>query len=122
MSRQFFTAIPGQRPAQFLGESSDRLRQSACHRESAVAGQRRSVLGARDQPVAVFTREVDQHREPAAAFDQRADRRALQPDEQISFRKTEAGPGGLGVAEDRLALLSLIGNVRPALLGALAAD
>jgi hypothetical protein len=40
-------------------------------------------------------------------------------DDQIAFRKTEAGPGGPGVAEIALRFMSLTGNVRPTLLGRL---
>src|SRR5271163_3830674 len=68
-------------------------------------------------------RKMQELHEPGGALDQGADLGELvSAHDQIALRKTEAGPGGLGVAEDRLALWSLIGNVRPALLGALAAD
>jgi hypothetical protein len=66
---------------------------------------------------------MHQPQHPGLTFHQSADRReVVVADDEVAFRKTEAGPGGLGVAEDRLAVLSLTGNVRPVLLGALAAD
>jgi hypothetical protein len=60
-------------------------------------------------PVAVLAREVDQHGEPAAAFDQSADRAALQTNQKITLRKTVEGPGGSGVAEIALRCGRLLG-------------
>jgi hypothetical protein len=43
---------------------------------------------------------VQQHRVVGAAFHQGADRgQVLAADDEIAFRKTGPGPGGLGVAE-----------------------
>jgi hypothetical protein len=42
---------------------------------------------------------MDQHRESRGSLDEGADRRALQADEQVAFRKSVARPGGSGVAE-----------------------
>ena len=36
-------------------------------------------------PIALLARQVDQHREPGGALDEGADRRALQPDDEIAF-------------------------------------
>ena len=47
--------------------------------------------------VAVLAGQVDQHREPGGALDQRADRGALEPDEQVAFPVPGNGPVlGLG--------------------------
>jgi hypothetical protein len=62
-----------------------RVRQRVLHRDRAIAGQRWPVLGRLLVPVALFTGQVDQHREPARAFDHGADRRALQSDQEIAF-------------------------------------
>jgi hypothetical protein len=36
-------------------------------------------------PVALFAGQVDQHREPGRALNDGADRRAFQPDQQVTF-------------------------------------
>ena len=52
----------------------------------AVAGQRRARSSSRGiDAVAVLAGQVDQHREPGGALDQRADRGAFQPDDQVAF-------------------------------------
>jgi hypothetical protein len=42
---------------------------------------------------------MDQHRESRGSLDERADRRALEADQQVAFRKGVDRPGGSGVAE-----------------------
>ena len=67
------------------GSVRHRRRERVLHRDRAVAGERGAVLRARDDAVAVLAWQVDQHREPGRALDQRADRGALQADEQVAF-------------------------------------
>jgi len=95
MSRQLLAAVPGQRTAQMLGQRGDRRSERVLHGDRPVASQRRPVLGARDEAVAGFAGQVDQHREPRAALDKGADRGALQADDQVAFRKTEPGSTAL---------------------------
>ena len=59
--------------------------QGSGHREDTVAGQSWPVLGPRNHPITVLTREIYQHREPAAALHQGADRAALQPNQKIAL-------------------------------------
>ena len=57
----------------------------------SVTGERRPVLDP-GAVAAVHRREVKQHREAAAALDQRADRGAAQPKDQVAFPVPGNGP------------------------------
>jgi hypothetical protein len=71
----------------------------------------------------VVVRQVQQQGESGAALDQGADRGLLtRTDDQVAFRKTEAGPGGLGVAEVALRFGRSLGMSAQLSLGALTAD
>ena len=70
------------------------------------------------QRVGVSAGQMDQSQRSGLTLNQRADRReAVVTDDEVTLRKTEADPGGPGVAEVALRFGSLTGNVRPALLG-----
>jgi hypothetical protein len=111
---QFLAAVPGQRPTQLLRKLGDGLGEGTCHRDRAVAGQRRAVLRARDDAPAFFTGQVNEHREPSRALDQSADRRALESDDEVAFPM----PGHVAVIGFGRALADqdLRGDVRPCLL------
>jgi hypothetical protein len=76
--------VPRQRLAQLLGKSGDLGGNGISNGLGAVAGQRRPVLGSHSA-VSLHGRQMQQHREPGGAFDQRADRRTVQPDDQVAF-------------------------------------
>jgi len=96
---EFLASIPGQRLAQLFGQCADRGRESVLHRDRAVAGKSGPVLGPSDDAVAVLAWQVDQHREPSGALDQRPDRGTFQPDDQVSFPMARHRPVfGLGRA------------------------
>jgi hypothetical protein len=71
---QLGALVPGQRPAQLLGQGRDRRRDRFADRLGAVPGQRRAVLGPLALAVSVHPRQVQQHCEPGRALDQRSDR------------------------------------------------
>ena len=72
-------AVPGQRAAQLLGQGRDRRGERVPDCFGAVAGERRAVLGPGAGAVAFHAGQVQQHREPGGALDQRADRGAFRP-------------------------------------------
>ena len=75
--------IPGQRAAQLLGQGEDRVGDRVTHLFGAVPGDRRPVL---DSWLAIVGwREVQQHREPARALHQGADRGVAGPEDQVAF-------------------------------------
>jgi hypothetical protein len=66
---------------------------------------------------------MQQDREPGTAFHQGADRTLVAgAQDQITFRKTEAGPGGPGVAEVALRFGRSLGMFARPSLGALTAN
>jgi hypothetical protein len=67
--------------------------------------------------------KMNQAHRPAGSVEQSADRRAaVLPDDQVAFRKTEAGPGGPGVAEVALRFGRSLGMFARPSLGALTAN
>src|SRR3984885_2023508 len=99
--------VPGQRAAQLLGERRDRVGDRVTDRLGAAPCQGRTVLDPR-AVVARHRREMQQHREPGRALDQSADRRAPQPQDQVSLPVSGNGTVlGLGRA---LADQDLIGD------------
>jgi hypothetical protein len=85
------TLVPGQRPAKLLGERADRIGDRVAYRLGSVTGQRRAMLGAGAVTV-VQRREVQQHREAAAALDERPDRRAAKAEDQVALPVPGDGP------------------------------
>jgi hypothetical protein len=85
-----------------------------------VMGQSLMVVVIATRRVGVTSGKVHQPNHAGLPLDEGADRRALVlADDEVTFRKTERGPGGSGVAEIALRYVSLTGNVRPTLLGRL---
>ena len=66
--------IPGQRPAQLLGQRDDRGGDRVADSLGAVPGQRRPVLGPRLCAVTFYPGQVQQHRESGRPLDERPDR------------------------------------------------
>jgi hypothetical protein len=84
--------IPGQRPAQLLGQRGDGRGDRVSDGFGAVPGQRRPVL---DSQLLFFSGhgwQVQEHCEPGAAFHQGADRRAVQAEDEVAFPMTGNGP------------------------------
>jgi hypothetical protein len=75
--------VPAQRSAQLLGQRCDRAGDRVTDRLGAVAGERGTVLHPR--ALVLHRREMKEHREPGGALDQRADRGALKPENQITL-------------------------------------
>jgi hypothetical protein len=89
--------VPGQRPAQLLGQRHDRGGDGGPDGLGAVSGQRGAVVDPGLVAMAVHAGQVQQHREPRAAFDQRPDRRAAQPQDEVTLPVPGNRPaGGLG--------------------------
>jgi hypothetical protein len=81
----FLASVPGQRASELGGQRRDRGCERVLHGDGAAVGESRPVLRSRDDAVTVLAWQVDQHREPRGALDQRADRGALKIDDQITF-------------------------------------
>ena len=77
--------VPGKRAAQLLGQRRDRRRDRVTHRLCTVTGQRGAVLDGGLLSVAVHAGQVQQHGEPCRALDERTDRRAAQPEDEIAL-------------------------------------
>ena len=89
--------VPGQRSAQLLGQRRDRVARSRRGRPRRRDRRARAVLCTRLVAVAVHARQVQQHREPGGALDERADRGAVEPDDEVAFPVAGHGPVvGLG--------------------------
>lgn len=91
-----------------FGQCPDDVGNRVADSFSAVAGQRGTVLDARRDAVAVHARQVQQHGAPGGPLDERADRGAVEPDDEITFRKTVGGSGGSGVGAHRKSRFLLI--------------
>jgi hypothetical protein len=77
--------VPGQRPAQLFGQRGDRGGDRVTDRRpGAMPGQRRTVLDP-GAIAAVHRRQMQQHREAAAALDQGADCGTAQPEDQVAL-------------------------------------
>ena len=77
--------VPGQRSAQLVGQRGDRGGDGVADGFGAVPGERRPVLDSRAVAVAVHAWQVQQHREPGGALDERADRRAVETDDEVAL-------------------------------------
>lgn len=77
--------IPGQRAPQMGGQFADRLSDGIPDGFGAVAGQGRSILDRLTRPVPLHSRQVQEHGEAGCAFDQRADRRAAEAENEVAF-------------------------------------
>ena len=86
--------IPGQRPAELLGQGDDRARDGVANRLGAMAGERGSVLHTRRAAMPCQAGKMQQHREPRRAFDEGADRRAAQAEDEISLPVSRHGAIG----------------------------
>jgi hypothetical protein len=84
--------IPGQGPAELVGQFGDDLSDRVSHGFGAVTGERWAVLHRWFGAVAFHAWQVQQHREPCGALDEGSDRRVVQPDDEIAFPVTRHGP------------------------------
>ena len=90
------TLVPGQRSSQLLGQGGDRARDRLAYRLGSMAGERGAVLARGPLAVARHARQVQQHREARGALDERADRRAAEPEDEVPFPVARHRPvGGL---------------------------
>ena len=83
--RHLGALVPGERASQFLGQGGDGTRDRVTNRLGAVSCKRRPVLDARPSTMTLHARQMQQHREARRALDQRADRRAAEPQDQVAF-------------------------------------
>src|ERR1019366_8902371 len=79
--------IPGQRSTQLLGQRRDRRSDRVADGFGAVSCERWAVLDAH-LTMAGHAWQVEEDREPGGAFNQRADRRAVQAEDEIAFPMT----------------------------------
>jgi hypothetical protein len=76
---------PGQRTSQLLGQGRDRARDRVANRLGTMPCERRAVLRPRPAAMARHRRQMEQHREARGTLDQRADRRAAEPEDQVAL-------------------------------------
>ena len=74
------------------GSVDDLFGDRVADRLGAVTGERRPVLDPRLEAMAFHRRQAQQHREPGGAFDERADRRAVQAEDEVAFPVAGNGP------------------------------
>jgi hypothetical protein len=77
-----------------LGQGQDLLGDGATHYLSAVAGERRCLLHARFGAVTFHRRRAQEDREAIRALDEGADRRFVEPDNEVAL--SLAGLGAVG--------------------------
>jgi hypothetical protein len=70
----FCALVPGERPAQLIGQGAEGCCDGVADRLGAVAGQGRPVLDGLDDSVALHGRQVQEHGEAAGSLDESADR------------------------------------------------
>ena len=78
------TLVPGKGSAELLREGRDRSDDGIPDRLGAMAGQSRAVVRARPA-MALHAGQVEEHREPGGALDERPDRRTVQPKDKVTF-------------------------------------
>src|SRR5215207_3735151 len=88
MLGHFGALVPGQRPPQLLGQGGDRARDRLAHGLGAMTGKGKPVLHASRLAVARHARQVQQHGEARGALHERADRRAAEAEDEVSFPVT----------------------------------
>src|SRR4029077_2755340 len=81
----FGSLIPGQRTPQFFGQGNDGTHDRVAHSFGSVSRERRSAFGARTFAMSRQPGKVQQHRKACGSFDQRADRRTVETDNQVSL-------------------------------------
>ena len=69
--RELFASVPCQGSAELFGQCCHLGGEGVLHRDCPVAGEGGSILGGVLVSIALFTRQVDQHREPGGPLDQR---------------------------------------------------
>src|SRR5271165_5344412 len=97
MLREFLAAIPGERPTELIGKRGDPSSDGILHSLRPVSGECGAVVHVRLFAVALHSWQVQQDSEPRGALHQRADRRLVAPDDQVTL--PVAGDGtvfGLG--------------------------
>ena len=77
--------IPGQRLTKRPGQLAHGVDDGRANGLCTVAGQWRAVLDPLPPLISLLARQVQQHREARAAFDESADRRAVQAKDEITF-------------------------------------
>jgi hypothetical protein len=77
--------IPRQRSAQLIGQLHDRSSDGVADRLGTVSCKGRAILDSRTIAMPVHAGQVQEHREPRGALHEGANRRAAQPEDQVSF-------------------------------------
>ncbi|GHG99804.1 hypothetical protein GCM10010961_35950 [Pseudodonghicola xiamenensis] len=73
-------------------QAADRLCDGIPDGLGAVAGKGWPILDRLGRPVPLHARQVQEHGEAGRAFDQRADRRAAETENEVAFPMTRNGP------------------------------
>jgi len=74
------------------GQAAYRRRDGIPHGLGAMSGKSRPIFDRLARPVPLQTRQVQEHGEPGRAFDQRADRRAAETENEVSLPMTRDSP------------------------------
>ncbi|SFD52835.1 hypothetical protein SAMN05428997_13166 [Bosea sp. CRIB-10] len=77
--------IPGQRLTKRRGQLAHGLYDGRANGFCSVSGKWRTVLDPLSTQISLLARQVQQHRAARAAFDESADRRAVQAQDEIAF-------------------------------------
>jgi hypothetical protein len=83
--------VPGERSAELVGQGDNLSGDGFPNGFSAMASEWWTVLDSGFGAVPVHAGQVQQHREPCRALDERADRRAAQPEDQIALPMARNG-------------------------------
>ncbi len=114
MLRELLASVPSQGSAELLWEGGHLGGERVLHRDRSITGERRPVLDGVLVSIALFSRQMDQQGEPRGPLDQRADRRAFQPDDEVAF--PVPGDGTIVGLGGSLTDHHLRGDVAPGLL------
>ena len=85
MLSHFDSLVPGQRLPELLGQGDDRRSDSVSYGLGAMAGERGPVVDPLLFSVAWHGWEMQQHREPGGALNQRPDRGTPKSQDQVTF-------------------------------------
>ena len=97
MTSHLRALIPGQRSTKMTWQVHDAACDGVAHRLGAVSGEGRSVLLSRVRPMPGHGWKMKEHREARRSLDQRADRRAVQAQDQVALPVARDSPViGLG--------------------------